>query len=71
MSRRVLWQDLEAWLHHMEVVRNLSRHTLRAYEGDLGDFGSVVLISVVASGWSINTRRETRCRPSTYRDSGL
>jgi integrase/recombinase XerC len=28
-------QDLEAYLHHLEAVRNVSAHTLRAYAGDL------------------------------------
>jgi integrase/recombinase XerC len=27
--------DLEAYLHHLEAVRNVSAHTLRAYAGDL------------------------------------
>jgi integrase/recombinase XerC len=30
-----LLEDLEAFLHHLEAVRNLSPHTLRAYAGDL------------------------------------
>jgi integrase/recombinase XerC len=35
VSRRTLWEDLESWLHHLEIVRNVSPHTLRAYAGDL------------------------------------
>jgi integrase/recombinase XerC len=30
-----LLEELEAFLHHLEAVRNLSPHTLRAYAGDL------------------------------------
>jgi integrase/recombinase XerC len=32
-----LWSHLEAYLHHLEVARDVSAHTLRAYSGDLGD----------------------------------
>jgi integrase/recombinase XerC len=32
-----LWEDVEAFLHHLEVARNASPHTVRAYAGDLGD----------------------------------
>ncbi len=36
MSRvRTLRADVNAYLRHIEAVRNLSPHTLRAYEGDL------------------------------------
>ena len=35
MTTPALWADLETFLHHLEVVRNLSLHTVRAYEGDL------------------------------------
>ncbi|MHC5012052.1 MAG: tyrosine recombinase XerC [Planctomycetota bacterium] len=35
MRGSTLWQDLEAYLHYLEVVRNLSPHTLRAYDADL------------------------------------
>jgi integrase/recombinase XerC len=31
---RTLWEDLDAWLHHLEAVRGASAHTLRAYAGD-------------------------------------
>jgi len=34
MSARLM-EDLEAFLHHLEAVRDLSPHTLRAYAGDL------------------------------------
>jgi tyrosine recombinase XerC len=34
---RTLRADLSAWLRHLETVRNLSPHTLRAYRGDVGD----------------------------------
>lgn len=37
MSARTLDADLSAFLTHIETVRNLSPHTLRAYEGDLGE----------------------------------
>lgn len=38
MSRaRSLVADLKAFLRHLETVRNLSPHTLRAYAGDLGE----------------------------------
>jgi integrase/recombinase XerC len=30
-----LLEDVEAWLHHLETVRNVSPHTTRAYAGDL------------------------------------
>jgi tyrosine recombinase XerC len=33
-----VWADVEAYLHHAEVARNLSPHTLRAYAGDLAEF---------------------------------
>lgn len=35
MSRRTLWEDLEAYLHHLEVVEDRSPHTIRAYWNDL------------------------------------
>lgn len=35
MARRTLWSDLEAFLHHLEVVEDRSPHTLRAYWNDL------------------------------------
>lgn len=31
-------EGVEAFLHHLAVNRNLSAHTLRAYEGDIQDF---------------------------------
>ncbi len=34
-ARRTLLQDVEAFLYHIETVRNLSDHTVRAYAGDL------------------------------------
>jgi len=34
-KRRSLLQDVEAFLYHIETVRNLSSHTVRAYAGDL------------------------------------
>ncbi len=34
--RRALEEDLEAFLHHLEVVEDRSPHTLRAYQTDLG-----------------------------------
>ncbi len=34
-ARRLLLQDVEAFLYHIETVRNLSDHTVRAYAGDL------------------------------------
>jgi integrase/recombinase XerC len=36
VSRRTLWNELEAWLHHLEVVEDRSPHTIRAYWNDLG-----------------------------------
>ena len=36
MSRRTLWNDLEAYLHQLEVVEDRSPHTIRAYWNDLG-----------------------------------
>lgn len=35
VTARTLWTDLEAFLHHLEVVEDRSPHTLRAYETDL------------------------------------
>jgi len=35
MVARTLWSDLEAFLHHLEVVEDRSPHTLRAYWNDL------------------------------------
>ena len=35
MKDEGLVADLEAYLHHLEAVRNVSAHTLRAYAGDL------------------------------------
>jgi len=37
MSARTIDADISAYLTHIETVRNLSAHTLRAYEGDLGE----------------------------------
>ena len=34
---RSLETDLDAFLRHIEIVRNLSPHTVRAYAGDLGE----------------------------------
>jgi len=36
VSPRTLWNDLEAFLHHLEVVEDRSEHTIRAYWNDLG-----------------------------------
>lgn len=37
MSARTIDADISAFLAHIETVRNLSTHTIRAYEGDLGE----------------------------------
>lgn len=36
VSQRTLFSDLEAFLHHLEVVEDRSPHTIRAYWNDLG-----------------------------------
>jgi len=40
MSTRTLDADVTAFLGHIETVRNLSAHTVRAYEGDLGEMSA-------------------------------
>ena len=40
MSTRTIDSEISAFLRHLETVRNLSPHTLRAYEGDLGEMAA-------------------------------
>ena len=40
MSTRTIDADVSAFLTHIETVRNLSSHTVRAYEGDLGELAA-------------------------------
>jgi tyrosine recombinase XerC len=37
-----LLEDVEAFLHHQTTARNLSRHTMRAYAGDLVELSAAV-----------------------------
>ena len=55
--------DIHAFLQHLEVVRNLSPHSLRAYTGDLRHF------SVWLAG--IGVERATMAQRDTLREYGM
>ena len=74
MSRRTLWNDLEAFLHHIEVVEDRSPHTIRAYWNDLGQvvggleqLGVTIAqdVDLLALRRYLASLRDTRLAPTT------
>ena len=64
-----LLSDLEAYLHHLETVRNVSPQTLRAYAGDLA--GVVAGLEELGTPRSEDVTQLAMCAVVEYSSSSV